>query len=153
MTSLKTYCHEILACLSPFRCIHASMAFPYPYINTFYCRSIQLTAFQVKNYCDVAKQSWHNHSRDCAEWQGIAGVNAFWRYWPRLKVQDHNGPEALIIWKNFLSQLFSRTIFEMHTAPGACLLYASGAVCCQIWSWSIFHLENSSWLSRGVQKL
>ena len=39
------------------------------------------------------------------------------------------GPGPLIILKNILSQICSRTIFEMHAAPGACLLYAPGAVC------------------------
>ena len=34
---------------------------------------------------------------------------------------------TFIIWKNCLSQICSRTIFEMHTA-GVCLLYAPGAV-------------------------
>ena len=29
---------------------------------------------------------------------------------------------------NNLSQIYSRSIFEMHTAPGTCLLYAPGAV-------------------------
>ena len=39
-------------------------------------------------------------------------------------------PGLMIInWKNFLNQICSRTIFEMHTAPRACLLYAPGAVC------------------------
>ena len=44
-------------------------------------------------------------------------------------LRDHNGPEALIIWKKFLSQICSNTIFEMHTTPRACLLYALWAVC------------------------
>ena len=39
------------------------------------------------------------------------------------------GRGPFIIWKSFPSQLCFRTIFEMHTAPGACLLYAAGAVC------------------------
>ena len=39
------------------------------------------------------------------------------------------GSGPFIIWKNFLSKLCSMTIFEMHTASRACLLYASGAVC------------------------
>ena len=38
----------------------------------------------------------------------------------------------LIIWKNILCQIFSSIIFEMHTAPGACSKYSSGAVCIQI---------------------
>ena len=42
------------------------------------------------------------------------------------------GPGPLIIWKNILSQICSRIIFEMYTAPGACSKYASGAVCFQI---------------------
>ena len=55
--------------------------------------------------------------------------------------------------KEFSKSNISRTIFEMYTAPGACLLYAPGAGCFsnmlleryafQIWSWSIFDLENS----------
>ena len=45
------------------------------------------------------------------------------------------GPGPLIIWKDFLSQICSRTIFKMRTAPGACLLYALGAV---YFSFSIF---------------
>ena len=39
-----------------------------------------------------------------------------------------SGRGPLIIWKNFPSQIYSRTIFEMHTAPGTFLLYAPGAV-------------------------
>ena len=38
------------------------------------------------------------------------------------------GPGPLIILKNILSQICSRTILEINTAPGACLLYAPGAV-------------------------
>ena len=37
------------------------------------------------------------------------------------------GPEPLIISKNILSQKFSKTIFEMHTASGACGKHAPGA--------------------------
>ena len=39
------------------------------------------------------------------------------------------GPGPFIIWKNFLSQICSRTIFEIHTAPVVRLLYAPGSVC------------------------
>ena len=42
------------------------------------------------------------------------------------------GPGPFIIRKNFWSQICSRTIFVMHTAPGACLLCAPGAVCFSI---------------------
>ena len=49
------------------------------------------------------------------------------------------GPAALgpydpgpLIWKNILSQICSRIIFEMHTAPGVCSKYAPGAMCIQI---------------------
>ena len=42
------------------------------------------------------------------------------------------GPEALMIWKNVLSQICSRTIFEMHTALKAYCKHAHGAVCTQI---------------------
>ena len=63
----------------------------------------------------------------------------FWRFWPRLMVYGPGpytpgpyGPEPFVICnlKEFLSQIYSRTIiFEMHTAPEACLLYAPEAVC------------------------
>ena len=46
---------------------------------------------------------------------------AFVRFWP-------DGPGPLIILKNILSQICSRTIFKINTAPGACLLYDPGAV-------------------------
>ena len=48
------------------------------------------------------------------------------------------GPGPFIIQKNFLGQIRSRTIFEIHSAPGACLLYAPMQYAFQIWSWSIF---------------
>ena len=38
------------------------------------------------------------------------------------------GPGPLIILKNILSQICSRTIFEMHTAPGAYSKHALGTV-------------------------
>ena len=41
-------------------------------------------------------------------------------------------PGPFIIWKNIVSQICSRIIFEMHTAPGACSRYAPGAVYIQI---------------------
>ena len=41
-------------------------------------------------------------------------------------------PGPLIIWKNILRQICSRTIFEMHTAQGAYGKHAPGAVCIQI---------------------
>ena len=41
-------------------------------------------------------------------------------------------PWPLIIWKNILSQICSRIIYEMHTAPGACSKYVPGAVYIQI---------------------
>ena len=46
--------------------------------------------------------------------------------------------------KEFLSQICSRTIFEMHGAPEACLLYAPQQYAFQIWSWSIMNVEYSS---------
>ena len=42
------------------------------------------------------------------------------------------GSGPLIIWKNIQRQICSRNIFKMHTAPGACNKYASGAVCIQM---------------------
>ena len=42
------------------------------------------------------------------------------------------GPGPLIIWKNILSQIYSRIMFEMLTAPGACSKHAPGAVCIQV---------------------
>ena len=49
---------------------------------------------------------------------------AFWWFWPRLdRPLGQYGPRPFIIWKNSLSQIWSRTIFEMHTAPGACLVH------------------------------
>ena len=39
------------------------------------------------------------------------------------------GPGPLIIWKNFLRQICSRTISKKHTAPRACFLHAPGTVC------------------------
>ena len=53
---------------------------------------------------------------------------ALWRFWPRTYTLGPYGPGPLIIGKNFLGQICSRTIFEMHTVPGACLLYAPGTV-------------------------
>ena len=48
-----------------------------------------------------------------------------------------------IIRKNFLSQICSRTIFEMHTMFAVCyMLLEQNAF--QMWSWSIFNLEYSS---------
>ena len=41
-------------------------------------------------------------------------------------------PGSLIGWKNILSQICSRIIFKMHTAPRACGQYAQGAVYMQI---------------------
>ena len=73
-----------------------------------------------------------------------------------------------IIWKNILSQICSRTIFEMHTAPEAYSKHASEAVCTQMmlldqehysglfmWFWSIWSRSILSWtISRGqnIQK-
>ena len=51
---------------------------------------------------------------------------------------------TLIISKNILSRICSRSIIWMHTASGAYLLYAPRAVCILIWSWSIFDLKYSS---------
>ena len=51
---------------------------------------------------------------------------AFWRFWPRLIWSwtiRTLWSWTFIILKNFLSQICSRTIFQMHTPPGACLLY------------------------------
>ena len=48
---------------------------------------------------------------------------------------------AWTIWSNSLSSMCSRSIIWIHTAPGSYLLYASGALCIQICSWSIFDLE------------
>ena len=42
------------------------------------------------------------------------------------------GPGPLIIWKNIRSQICSRIIFEMDTAPGACSKYAPGPMSIQI---------------------
>ena len=56
-------------------------------------------------------------------------VFGFWRFWPRLIVQDHMLLDhMLIIWKNILSQICSRTLFEIHTALGAYSKHAPGAV-------------------------
>ena len=59
-------------------------------------------------------------------------VYAIWNFWSPLGPGPYapwpNGPGPLIIWKNVLSQICSRTISKMHTAPGACLLYAPEAV-------------------------
>ena len=40
-----------------------------------------------------------------------------------------NGPGPLVILKNILSSICSRTIFEKHIAPGAYSKHAPGAVC------------------------
>ena len=86
--------------------------------------------------------------------------NTFVRFWPRPMVQNQlvygpgpNGPGSLIIWKNIQSQICSRIIFEMHTAPGACSKYAPGVVCIQtmllehIWLRIFFQIiwSRSSW--------
>ena len=42
------------------------------------------------------------------------------------------GPGTLIIWKNILRQIWSRTIFEIHTAPATYSKHAPEAVCIQI---------------------
>ena len=52
----------------------------------------------------------------------------FFRFWPQLSWSW----TINIIWKNILSQICSRIIFEMHTPPGACSKYALGTVCIQI---------------------
>ena len=58
------------------------------------------------------------------------------------------GPGPLIILKNFLSQICSRTIFEKHTAPGAYSKHASRAVCISnmvlehIWLRKFFQIIN-----------
>ena len=44
------------------------------------------------------------------------------------------GHGPLIILKNVISRICSRTIFEKHTAPGTYSKHATGAVCIQIWS-------------------
>ena len=65
----------------------------------------------------------------------------FLRFWPRLMAQD--GPDSpgpygpgqpLIIWKNILSQICSKIILEMHTAPRACS---------KICFWSSAHSNNA----------
>ena len=65
----------------------------------------------------------------CTHCQAL--IKVFWHpYFTRFKTWEHGilkilasaygpgpyGPEPLIIWKNFLSQIYSRTISEMHTA-------------------------------------
>ena len=65
--------------------------------------------------------------RGCVElkWNRPLEKEAFWRFSP----PEPYGPGPFIIWKNFLNQICFKTIFEMHTAPGACVLYAPGSVC------------------------
>ena len=64
------------------------------------------------------------------------------------------GPGPFIIWKNFPNQICSRTIFEMHTQCSRTIFEMLTAYrsmfamlleqyAFQIWSWSIFDLENS----------
>ena len=70
-------------------------------------------------------------------------------------IQDHT---PLIIWKNILSQICSRIIFEMHTAPEACSKYAPGAVCIQImllkhiWLRIFFQIINGSGPAKSKKK-
>ena len=69
----------------------------------------------------------------------------FLTFWPQLMV----GPGPLIILKNILSQMCSRTIFEKHTAPGAHSKHAPGVVCISnmvlkhIWLRKFFQIMNS----------
>ena len=65
-------------------------------------------------------------------------LQAFLRFWhwhgPGPACPGPYGPELaapgqLIIWKNILSQICSRSIIWMHTTPGAYLLYVPGALC------------------------
>ena len=52
-----------------------------------------------------------------------AVVKAFWRFWPRL-ILDHN-----MVLKQFSkSEIYFMAVFEINSAPGACLLYAPGAL-------------------------
>ena len=45
-------------------------------------------------------------------------------------LQEHNFMlQDPIIWKNILSQIYSRSIIWVNAALGACLLYVPGAVC------------------------
>ena len=66
----------------------------------------------------------------------------YWTTWSRTIY----GPGPLIILKNILSQICSRTIFEINTAPGAYRNLFLEQCWFQIWSWSIFDLEYSSTL-------
>ena len=68
------------------------------------------------------------------------------------------GPGPLIIWKNILSQICSRSIIWMHTIPWASLLYAPGAVCIlsmvleHIWLRIFFQIINGPW-SYGLKHM
>ena len=73
------------------------------------------------------KLTWLTSTQD---WQGEIQIGklTFRVFWSRRK-----SPRTLWSWiirkpREILSQICSRTIFETHTAPGACLVYAHGSV-------------------------
>ena len=68
-------------------------------------------------------------------------LSTFLRFWPQLDMlQDFYGPGPLMIWKNFWSQICSRTIFEMHCAPGAVCI--SNIILEHIWLQKFFETIN-----------
>ena len=163
------------------------------YRNSIWCPLMSgismVPCVELSHGCYLEFITWMHQS-----WQSVVSANhqdelmphpphpesaAFLRFWPWLMVQgqlllDHMvqyGPGPLIIWKNILSQLCSRIIFEMHTASGACSKYVPGAVWIQmmlldhiwlriffqiindpgpLWSWTISQGQN---LKRANQLL
>ena len=61
------------------------------------------------------------------------------RFWPQITLQEQMPHEQLLLEhkQSVVSPICPRTSILVHTAPGAYFLYAPGALCIQICSWSI----------------